>query len=240
VLVRYPVVLLDVGETMVGPRESFGAVYARVLSPLGLDLDAGTLEKALRTAWKELDEAVPRGRDRYSHFPGGEDGYWIRFVRDTIRFATGAPVPGRFAERALGPLREAFLRADAWQVYPDVVPALRALRSMGVRMGVVSNWDSRLPVILEILRLRPYFETVAVSHFEGVEKPDPALFHAALDRMNAPPGEAVHVGDRPDLDIEGAAAAGIAGFLIDRRGAADRREGALADLEGLPRIAGGA
>ncbi len=28
---RYRVVLFDVGETLVGPRESFGAVYARVL-----------------------------------------------------------------------------------------------------------------------------------------------------------------------------------------------------------------
>ena len=45
---RYPLVLFDAGDTLVGPRESFGAVYARVLRTLGVSLQASALERGLR------------------------------------------------------------------------------------------------------------------------------------------------------------------------------------------------
>lgn len=233
---RYPVVLLDVGETLVGPRESFGAVYARVFAPLGLDLGGERFDSALREAWDEFDRTLPEGKDRYRHFPGGERGYWIRFVENTLEKATGAPPRDRFAELALGALGDAFRRADAWKVYPDVVPALDLLQGAGARLAVVSNWDSRLPEILDLLELSHYFETVVVSHFEGMEKPDPALFRIALERMGVSPDQAIHVGDRPDLDLAGARAAGVDCVLVDRRGRIDPSPGVIRDLGRLPRI----
>ena len=50
-------------------------------------------------------------------------------------------------------LRDFFATPEAWRVYPDAIPVLRALRSDGVRLGIVSNWDSRLPGVLEMLEL---------------------------------------------------------------------------------------
>ena len=44
---RYPVVLLDVGETLVGPAEPFGSVYARVLSQHGIDLTEDRLQASI-------------------------------------------------------------------------------------------------------------------------------------------------------------------------------------------------
>ena len=53
------------------------------------------------------------------------------------------------------------------------------------------------------------------SGLEGVEKPDPAIFRIALDRLGADAEGAVYVGDLPSVDLEGARAAGLAGILVD-------------------------
>jgi FMN phosphatase YigB (HAD superfamily) len=49
-----------------------------------------------------------------------------------------------------------------------------------------------------------------------VAKPEPAIFHAALDKAEVAPGAAIHVGDHPDVDAAAARAVGITPVLIDR------------------------
>ena len=85
---RYPIVLFDVGETLVGPRESFGATYAGVLARLGLHRAPEVLEAAMRESWAEIGRAIPAGADRYRHFEDGEHGYWLRLTRRTIERAS--------------------------------------------------------------------------------------------------------------------------------------------------------
>ena len=62
------------------------------------------------------------------------------------------------------------------------------------------------------------FEVVAASAVVGAGKPDPAIFHHALDALGVAPGEALHCGDLPAYDCAGAAAAGVRAVLIDRAG----------------------
>jgi putative hydrolase of the HAD superfamily len=233
---RYPFVLFDAGNTLFGPRESFGTVYARMLAPMGLDRPAEAFEAGIRESWRELDRSVPRGKDRYAFFEGGEDGYWLRFVCGAVQRAAGGPVPPGLVDSALGPLRDAFREASAWHVYPDVRPALSELRLLGARLGVVSNWDSRLHHLLDVLDLDDLFDVVACSHLLGVEKPDPEIFRIALAALGAAPRLTLHVGDLPETDLAGARSAGIDGLLVDRRGCLDPEHRALPDLTELPRI----
>jgi putative hydrolase of the HAD superfamily len=232
---RYPFVLLDVGETLLGPRRSYGAVYAEVLAELGLELPAAALERGIRLAATEMAERIPPGVDRFSFFPGGETEYWLRFSARAIADAAGREPDRAFRERALERLSEAFQRPAAWEVYADVGPALRALRAQGCRLGIVSNWDSRLPRILERLGLAACFEAIGVSHLERVEKPDPSFFLSVLERLGGSPERALHVGNVPELDVAGARAAGIDGVLLDRAGPPG--SGVLQDLRDLPAIA---
>ena len=234
---RYPVVLLDVGETLIGPSESFGTIYSDVFATLGIDLPGDRFERCIREVVAETEARIPTGVDRYSYYAGGEQEYWLRFSRSTLEKATGEPVTDELTRRALELLRAAFRNPAAWRVYPDVVPAMEALRDDGVRMGVVSNWDSRLPAILEMLGLGDYFEALGVSHLEGLEKPDPGLFLCVLRKMGARPEEALHVGDIPAVDYGGARAAGVDCLLVDRRGKIDASFEPLPDLTELPRIA---
>ena len=55
---RYPIVFFDAGETLLGPRESFGATYARVLAQQDLELAPNVLETAMRESWAEISRAA--------------------------------------------------------------------------------------------------------------------------------------------------------------------------------------
>ncbi len=234
---RYPLLLFDAGETLLAPRESFGAVYARVLATLGVELAASDLEHGLRRSWEAANGAIEPGVDRYATDPGGENAYWLRFVEGTLARTPGAPRDSKLAARAVSPLREAFRDPASWKVFDDVVPTLAALRRAGARIAVVSNWDSSLPALLDRLRLASWFETIVVSHLEGMEKPRPELFLRAVARLRGAPGEALHIGDNPELDEAGARAAGIASVLVDRRARLGAGRAALPDLSTLPAIA---
>jgi putative hydrolase of the HAD superfamily len=234
---RYPIILFDVGDTLVSPRESFGAVYARVLSTLGVELPASDLEHGLRRCWAETNGAIEPGTDRYAMTPGGENAYWLRFVEGTLAHTPGAPKDPKFAAHALTPLREAFRDPASWRVFDEVVPVLLALREAGARLAIVSNWDSSLPALLDRLGLASWFDAIVVSHLEGMEKPRPELFLRAVLRLGGAPGEALHVGDVPELDEAGARAAGISSVIVDRRSRLGADRGALLDLSTVPEIA---
>ena len=231
---RYPVVLFDIGDTLISPRGSYGAIYHRVLGDLGLGFSLEQLERCLPETAEEMTRSIPPGTDRFSFFPGGEAEYWKRFSWGVYRKLAGTPVEARLGRTMMDRLAEAFLLPEAWVVYDDVEPVLGELRRDGFRLGVVSNWDSRLPRLLENLGLAAFFETIGVSHLERIEKPDPLLFHRVLDRLGARPDQALHVGNLPDVDIDGARAAGIDGLLRDRSGT---NEDAVVDLLDLPRLA---
>lgn len=83
-----------------------------------------------------------------------------------------------------------------WRVVePDTAAVLTALRARGLTLAVISNADGRVEADLERAGLRSQFATVVDSHFVGVEKPLPAIFTLALERIQATPDAAMYVGD---------------------------------------------
>jgi putative hydrolase of the HAD superfamily len=108
--------------------------------------------------------------------------------------------------------------AIRFTTYPDVVPALSALRDRGLRLVVVSNWDCSLPRVLESCGLGGMLDGTVTSAEAGARKPDPAIFARALELAGCEASEALHVGDTAEEDVAGARAAGIRPLLIDRGG----------------------
>ena len=92
---------------------------------------------------------------------------------------------------------------------------LGELKSMGLKLAVISNWDISLHRVVELFGWTDAFELVVASHEFGVEKPEPAIFNHALKSLNVEPGEALHVGDDPIADVQGARAVGMHTFLAD-------------------------
>lgn len=115
-------------------------------------------------------------------------------------------------------VREAMLAALHFEAFPDAAPALEQLRSRDVRLVAASNWDSSLPQVLERTGLAGLLDGVVSSAAAGAAKPDPRLFEAALELAQVAPDQALHIGDRPENDIDGARAVGMHVALIARDG----------------------
>jgi len=115
-----------------------------------------------------------------------------------------------------GALTEALLESLRFRALPGVADALRDLRGLGLRLVVVSNWDVSLHERLAETGLAPLVDGAVASAEVGAAKPDPAIFEAALSLAGVTAAEAVHVGDSPVEDGEGARAAGIRAVLIGR------------------------
>ena len=130
--------------------------------------------------------------------------------------------------------REVMLGSLEFVPFPDVVPALSALR--GQRLVVVSNWDCSLAGWLRGAGLLEHVEAVVTSAEVGAAKPDRAIFEHALELAGARPGEAVHVGDSLDNDVAGARAAGIRPVLLARDGPAPSGVEAIRSLAELPAL----
>ena len=132
----------------------------------------------------------------------------------TILHQLGIPAA---TQAAISAALQAHNEADClWRVVdPETPSILEALRQRGFTLAVISNADGRVEADLERRGLREYFATVIDSHVVGVEKPDPAIFALALDRVQAAADAAVYVGDVWSIDVLGARKAGLHAILVD-------------------------
>jgi putative hydrolase of the HAD superfamily len=128
---------------------------------------------------------------------------------------------------------ETLMAAIRFRASPDAAPALEDLRGRDVTAVCVSNWDCSLPGVLERCGLGDALDGVVTSAAAGAPKPDAAIFEAALEVAGCTPAEALHVGDTPAEDVEGARAAGVRVVLLDRGVRSADRE---ADAGGTPLI----
>lgn len=102
----------------------------------------------------------------------------------------------------------AFVGAMVFRPLDGAVSALERLRAAGLALACVSDWDIGLRDALVETGLDHLFEFVLTSAETGEEKPAPAIFVAALERLRVEPSRALHVGD-DEADREGARAAGL-------------------------------
>ncbi len=131
---------------------------------------------------------------------------------------------------------EAFGRAEAWEVYPEVPETLERLRAQGYELGVISNFDTRFFDISRALGLERFFDSITISSLAGSAKPAGKIFRHALAQHVVEPEEAMHVGDDPREDFEGATNAGLSGVLLDRDGTGE--QGTIPRLTHLGELSG--
>ena len=110
--------------------------------------------------------------------------------------------------------------ANSITLYEDAIPTLQHFRDEGLKLAIVSNWDTPLEPLTERLGIADYFDAIVASHDVRVksEKPDPHIFNYALAAVGVSAAEAVHVGDTYAADIVGARGIGIRPILLDRDG----------------------
>src|SRR3989304_485918 len=186
-------VFLDIGDTVMRPNPSWEHVYAIAFEDYGMQVEMDDLRGALRRAYHHGGRGFPGGFE-----PTEETSFARTMEIDQLALTELGigPMPEAFFRR----LSELFLVTSHWPIFPDVLPALDALRDRGLVIGAVSNWVWQLPELMHSLNLVRHFDFIAASARIGFEKPNPEIFHWALREARCEPDEVIHVGDHLAAD----------------------------------------
>jgi putative hydrolase of the HAD superfamily len=206
-------VFLDVGGVFHLPAPE---IIGPALRRSGLDgpLDGAVLARAHYAGAKAL-EVWPQG--------DVDAGIWAAYER---AYALECGVAADRLEEAIAALDVAFAQQGVWsRLVNGALEGLRALAATGVTLAIVSNSDGTLEERLRregICQVGPGpgvpMAVVLDSDAVGVAKPDPAIFHLALEATGVAPDRALHVGDTVGADVEGALAAGVRPVHLDPYG----------------------
>ncbi len=204
-------IFFDVGNTLIKPASSEADVLMSAAQRLGISIDKQLLQQNVRRIMSKYEELF---------LP--EDSLWASQERavglymsifEKICEASGVGEHGRrLAEMCYKQLMD----SSAWKPFDDVIETLDGIKALGIRMGIISNWDKSLEGVITGMGLGDYFDEIVSSAVVGLYKPQVAIFELAMQKMGALPKNTLHIGDNLVADIGGARKAGITPVLIDR------------------------
>jgi putative hydrolase of the HAD superfamily len=203
-------IFFDAAGTLIYLSKSVGHHYGWVAGRIGLQLDAEALDLAFKAAWKQMPVRPAIDGPR----PDDDKGWWrglVDGVLDQVSPDLSELDRDTYFEAVYGH----FAEAGVWDAYAEVPEVLAAVHGR-FELAVVSNFDSRLRMILEHLGLTKYFAHVFLSSELGADKPDPEIYRRALRLSGKQPDETLHVGDDPERDWKGATGAGLSCFRLQR------------------------
>lgn len=124
--------------------------------------------------------------------------------------------------------------------YPQAQRLLERLAGQ-YKLGVIANQPPGTVERLERYEMAHYFDVCVSSGDIGVSKPDPAIFHLALEQAGCVPTESVMIGDRLDNDVLPAKALGFQTVRVlqgphrfqQPRDGAETPDATVADLDEL-------
>jgi FMN phosphatase YigB (HAD superfamily) len=160
---------------------------------------------AERNAERPHELVVQGFRTEVAHYTqhsaeGHDEPGLARLQRDCARVFLDAVE----ADLDVGEFAPVYAGAMHFEPLPGVADALELLRSLGLELAVVANWDLSLQRLLDEIGLDRYFRTVV--HAAGKPKPDG--LERALQQLGVDAERALHIGD-DDADELAAAAAGM-------------------------------
>ena len=205
------VIFFDAAGTLIGLPKGVAHHYCAVAGRHGLRVELAAMNEAFRMTWKEM----PPPQTTRMRRPDDDKGWWRHFV---VRVLDKCAVPrdGAFDREAFfEELYVEFARPGVWDVFPDTRAVLARLAGE-YQLGIISNFDGRLRLVLDELGIGSLFRHVIISSEVGADKPGPWIFQEALRVAGIRANEALHVGDEPGADWEGAAAAGLQVFRLKR------------------------
>lgn len=225
----YHTIFFDVGGTLLRAHPSVGAVYAEVAARHGIHVNPVEVEERMRKNFFERrgDERVKRAEtDGHTLTPEAARRFWHGLVRMGLGPAADVPQYDDYFEDVF----EEFSRARRYRYFREAESVLASLERMGCRLGLLSNWDTRLRRVIEELGADRRFEVIVISGEVGFEKPDPRIYAKARDMAGAGPGDRLlHIGDNRRDDVDGPLAAGFDARLVNRA-AGETLDSVLADL----------
>jgi putative hydrolase of the HAD superfamily len=197
-------VLFDAAETLFTTRGSVGEIYGSVAQKYGSQASSEEIQGAFL---KHFQGAGP--------LTAADQKRWWRDIAYRVFKEVG--MFDNF-ERFFDEVYDRFRDSQGWVLFPETLDVLEQLKLRHLKLGIISNFDSRIYSVMDSLGIRRFFDAVVLSSETGYCKPDPEIFAAGSSAVGVPPSQALFVGDSPEDDVEAAIRAGFAAVLIDRTG----------------------
>jgi putative hydrolase of the HAD superfamily len=210
---RPKAICFDMGYTLLMHAPTGPDLYQRVLAECGIDVGLKALAVATAPAHEHYIRCVREGRDFEASMEQAL-AFWAEYNSIVL---TGLEIPqarhAMLAER----IYTTAWQPKNWQIFPEVMGTLEALRDEGIRMMVISNFVDTLRAVCEEHQVAAFFDDIIASVEAGAMKPDSRIFRVALRRLGLEPEEAWHVGDNYWADVLGSRAVGMTPVLVDRQ-----------------------
>jgi putative hydrolase of the HAD superfamily len=213
---NHDAILFDAAETLFTTKSTVGEIYHALAQRYG----------SLATA-EEIQQAFQREFQHSGPLSTQSEQAWWRDVVHRVFLDVG--MVENF-EEFFAEVYDQFRDARVWRLFPETRSVLDRLRQAGLKLGVVSNFDSRLYTVLNDLQILDAFATITISSETGYAKPQPEIFAAAVQAAGVAPNRVLFTGDNLMDDYQAAREAGLDAYLLDR-------SGRYADIQKIRRIA---
>ena len=97
---------------------------------------------------------------------------------------------------------------------PDCLETLAAVRTMGHRLGLITDCSWETPMLWPDTPFPPYFDVTTFSCRTGTRKPDPRIYNLTCEKLGVTPERCLYVGDGNSNELAGAEHVGMTALRI--------------------------
>ena len=235
---------LDAMGTLIGLRGNPAGIYFEVLRDLGHDgnkISSLLKEEGIfRRYWKEAEKRLPAGFieervDRFQHLKESPFAFWgllFQVMFEDLQLEKKELIP------AVEAAYRKFTDPGFWVVEPTFRDLVDFLKGRNIKLFVTSNWDFRLPGILQNLGIDSCFKQIITSALVGFEKPSAKIFQYLVSAAQCEAPQILHVGDRLEDDFNGAQAAGLKAVLYGSNRQEDKKYQSIPQVHSLIKLTG--
>jgi len=198
---KYRAVLFDAAETLFTTRGSVGEIYGSVARQYGSQASPGAIQAAFVRNFRGAGPLSIEDQKRW----------WKDVVYRVFNEVGMFENFDQFFDHVYDKFRD----SQGWVLFPETVEVLKELKSLGLKLGVISNFDSRIYSVMDSLGIRQFFDAITLSSETGYSKPDPEIFEAAVAALGVPASTTLLVGDSPRDEFEAGLRAGLSAIVID-------------------------
>ena len=203
-------IFFDGAGTLFRVRGSVGMIYSDIARRFGVDVSPEYIEDAFKKAFAfapplAFPGAIP------SSLRGKERDWWRTLAAEVFK-----GIPFQRFDAFFEELFEYFRGSMGWELFPETQSVLEEVKGRGFRLGIISNFDSRIYDVCRTLRIFSLLDSITLSSEVGAAKPDTKIFKTALAKGGLKPEEALHIGDSLAEDVHGGRSAGLLSIFLDR------------------------
>ncbi|WP_017296136.1 HAD-IA family hydrolase [Geminocystis herdmanii] len=215
------VIFLDAVGTIFGVKNSVGYIYTKLAQKYGVNASPEKIDRAFYDIFKQSSPLAFETKNE-AEIKELEFKWWETVTYNTFN-QDGSIAQRRFTIEQFSnfteyfqELYEYFKTAECWVIYEEVIAVLNEWQNQGIKLAIISNFDTRIFTVLDNLELSKYFSTITISSLTGVAKPNPKIFLNALAKHHCQPEKAWYIGDSFKEDYEGSKSVGMQSFWLQR------------------------